>query len=151
MNIKAKTNRAKGFTLVEVIVSMTIIGIAASGVIGAVTGSFFVLRMARENQRATQILMDRAEALRVFNWNEVTNGSLPTTFSDYFNPYITNDPEGVLYQGTITVTSVPFNTTYSDNHMRQINLSVTWTTKGIQRTRSFSTYVACDGMENYVY
>ena len=154
MNIKAKANRSKAFTIVEVIISMTIIGIAASGLMAAITGSFLVMRMARENQRATQVLMDRAEALRVFNWTEVTNGSLPSYFTDYFNPSITNAPEGVTYYGAITVTNVAFSGTtpaYGATHMRQINLSVTWNTKGIQRTRTFSTYVACDGMENYVY
>src|SRR5579871_1876217 len=129
MKIKRNLPDAKAFTLVEVILAATIIGIAAAGLMGCFTGSFFIMRMARENQRATQVLMERAEALRVFTWTQMTNGSLSSSFTDYFDPSYTNygGYEGVTYHGTITTNSPPFSTSYNNN-LLQINLSVTWTT-----------------------
>lgn len=150
MNIRLSPGKAKAFTLIEVILSVTIIGIAAAGLMGGITGSFFVMRMARENQRATQVMLERAEALRVFSWTQITNGSLPTTFTDW---YMTNGGPGAVYSGTITITNVPFSCSTSsyNTNMYEIDINVTWTTDGVNRSRTMSTYVARDGMQNYVY
>lgn len=151
MNIRLNPGKAKAFTLVEVILSVTIIGIAAAGLIGGITGSFFVMRMARENQRATQVMMERAEALRVFSWTQITNGSIPPTFTDWYMGN-SNSP-GAVYYGTITITNVPFtcSTSSYNTNMYEVDIGVTWTTDGVTRSRTMSTYVARDGMQNYVY
>jgi prepilin-type N-terminal cleavage/methylation domain-containing protein len=156
MNIRVNARKAKAFTsaftLIEVIMSVVIIGIAAAGLIACFTGSFFVMRMARENQRATQVLIERAEAIRVFTWTDMTNGNLPSTFTDYFDPSYAQfgGQEGVTYNGTVTTGSVPFSTSYNTN-MLLVTLTVNWTTDGVNRSRTLKTIYSFNGSENYVY
>jgi prepilin-type N-terminal cleavage/methylation domain-containing protein len=160
MKIRRNLRNAKAFTLVEVILSVTIIGIAAAGLMACFTGSFCVMRMARENQRATQILMERAEALRVFSWAEITNTvvssnglkTLPTSFTDWYIPTNGTGGIGAVYTGHITNITPSWSggASYLTN-MREIDINVTWTTDGIARSRTLTTYVARDGVQNYVY
>jgi hypothetical protein len=41
-------------------------------------------------------------------------------------------------------------TAYSDE-MKQVTVSLNWTTSGINRSRSFTTFVARNGLQNYIY
>lgn len=156
MKIGIAANKAKSFrlafTLIEVIMAVVIIGIAAAGLIGCFSGSFFVMRMARENQRATQVLIERAEAIRVFTWNDMTNGNLPGAFTDYFDPSFSQfgGSAGVTYYGTVTTNAPAFSTSYNNN-MMMVTLQVKWTTDGVGRSRTLSTIYSLNGAENYVY
>jgi len=45
----------------------------------------FNLQMSRENLRATQIMLEKVETLRVCNWDQlITPGYLPTNFTAYY-------------------------------------------------------------------
>jgi len=79
-----------------------------------------------------------------------SNGFIPTTFTDYFDPTATNGSSGVVYSGTVAIAAFPYNTSYKDN-MRQLTLTVQWTSDSIQRRRTNVTYMAKDGIQNYVY
>jgi hypothetical protein len=35
--------------------------------------------------------------------------------------------------------------------MRQLTLTLNWATKGLPRTRSVTTFISKDGLQNYVY
>jgi hypothetical protein len=67
------------------------------------------MHLARENIRATQILEEKMEVVRLFNWDQVVNlpGYIPTNFIAPFyanNP--TNPPAGSFnYTGAVLVTS----------------------------------------------
>lgn len=59
--------------------------------------------------------------------------------------------QGVAYYGTVTPpSSVLFSTSYSTN-LRQFTVTLNWTTRNIRHTRSLTTYIAKDGLQNYVY
>src|SRR5215472_11463388 len=149
MNIKPAIPRKRAFTIVEVLISICIIGIVAAGLMGCFTFSLFAIRMARENQRATQIILERAEAIRCFNWNSLSN--VPTTpVIDYYNPATLSPP---LY--TVTTALAPFSPSgtvpsYASN-MQQLTITVSWKTGNISRSRTNMTYIAKDGIQNYVY
>jgi len=98
------------------------------------------------------ILLERVEKVRLYRWDQVvTPGFIPTTFAEVFDPQAPSGSQGVSYQGLITVTNVPFASSYSDN-MRQLVVSINWTTPGNQtRNRRFSTFISKDGVQNYVY
>src|SRR3954447_21728533 len=97
-------------TLAEVVVSVAIVGITAIGVVGSLSYGFFVMQLARENQRATQILLEKVETLRLYNWSQVTsNGFIPTAFTNYYDPQAASGSQGVAYTGTVAITSSPFN------------------------------------------
>jgi type II secretory pathway pseudopilin PulG len=151
MRIQFTKKSQRGTSLVDVVVATFIVGTMAVGIIGSFTYGFYIMRMARENQRATQILLERVETVRLYSWDQVvTPGFIPTTFTEVFDPQAPSGSRGVSYQGSIAVTNVPFASTYSDN-MRQLVVSLNWTTQGQTRNRRFSTFISKDGVQNYVY
>ena len=148
-----KAQRAS--TIVEVVVATVIIAIAGAGVITSVNYGLFIMQLARENARASQIMLERLESVRLYNWTEVTNaGYVPSTFTDVYDPQAPTNSQGATYSGTLTVANPVFGTTtpsYS-NVMRQFTVTLQWTTMGkVPHTRSLTTYVAKDGLQNYVY
>ena len=141
----------KAFTLAEVIMSVLILNISAAGLMGCFKYAFFVTRLARENQRATQVMLERAEAIRLASWDQVrSNGFVPTAFSEYFDPTSTNGSSGCVYTGTATIGAFPYTTSYRDN-MRMLTLTLQWQSGTITRSRTNVTYIAKDGIQNYVY
>jgi len=129
-----------------------ILAILGAAIIGSITYGMLMMAQARENARATQILLEKIETIRLYNWSEVvSNGFVPTAFVDYYAPTSPTNQLGAVYNGTISVTNVNFANSYSTN-MRQFVVTVNWTTGGrIPHTRSVCTYVAKDGIQNYVY
>src|SRR5690348_10957125 len=96
-------------TLVEVIVATVIIAIAAAGIIGSINYGMFVTQLARENARATQIMLEKVESIRLYNWSQVTNsGFVPATFVDVYDPQAPTNYQGAIYNGTMTVANPTF-------------------------------------------
>src|SRR5881392_1629555 len=104
MNIRlANKPRQAATTLVDVILAVGIIAIMSGGMIGSITYGFYVMQMARENQRATQIILERIEAIRLYNWDQVTDPTfIPATFTDVYDPQAVSSAQGVVYSGTVT-------------------------------------------------
>jgi len=142
--------RKRGFSLVEVVIAMAIAGVAVISLLSAISNGMLTIQMARENMRATQIMLEKTETLRLYSWDQLmaTNFVL-TSFTEKYDPSDTNSG-GLVYTGTVTKTSVPMTTAYSDE-MRQITVSLAWTTGRINRSRTFTTYVARNGLQNYIY
>src|SRR6266853_4239408 len=110
------TSGIKAFTIAEVVMCLLILNVGAAGLMGCFKYAFFVTGLFRENQRATQVMLERAEAIRLCSWDQVrSNGFIPPTFTDYFDPTATTNTKGVVYSGTVAITSFPYNTTYKDN------------------------------------
>ena len=148
MKIKTASGRARGFTIVEVVMSICILGISAAGLMSSFQYAFLSIKMTRENQRATQVMLERAEAIRCFNWDHL--GDVPHQTSDYYNPATQSSPVYTVYTDIS-----PFNPggtapSYAGN-MKQMTIAVTWKTGGIERARTNITYIAKDGVQNYVY
>ncbi len=141
-------------TIVEVVIATVIIAIAGAGVITSINYGLFIMQLARENARASQIMLERLESVRLYNWSEVTNaGYVPTTFTDVYDPQAGTNQQGTVYSGTLTVSDPIFSSaspSYS-NAMRQFTVTLQWTTGRVPHTRSLTTYVAKDGLQNYVY
>ena len=142
----------KGGTLIEVVVAITILAVMGGGIISSINYGLFMMRLARENARATQIMLEKLETIRLYNWTEVTNaGFVPTTFTDVYDPQGATNLQGAVYNGTMTISNVNFSASYSTN-MRQFTVTLQWVTAGrINHNRSMSTYVAQNGLQNYVY
>jgi len=145
------SNRNKAFTIGEVVVSLVIISIGAAALIGCISYGFFVTQLTRENQRATQIMLERAEAIRLCSWDQVrSSGFIPPTFTDYYDGTATNDARGAVYQGTVEIIPFPFAASYAAD-LRQLKLTVQWQTGRISHSRTNITNIAKDGIQNYVY
>jgi hypothetical protein len=128
-----------------------ILGIAIAGTLSAVFTGFLIAGRVRENQRATQIILEKLETIRLYNWSQVTApGFIPESFSERFDPQAPQR-QGITYYGTFSVAPFPFATSYQDD-MREVTVTLQWKSeRGIPRSRSFVTYIARDGIQNYVY
>lgn len=141
------------FSLTEVTVGMAVIGTSMMALFSGFTSGFFTMQMARENLRATQILLEKTETIRLYNWDQVarTPGFIPHEFEVPYDPNSTNG--GVIYRGTVDILPVPaanMATAYS-HEMMLVVIGLKWQTGSIDRSRTFTTYIARNGLQNYVY
>lgn len=139
-----------GFSLTEVTVGLGVIGTCIAALFSGFTTGFFTMRMARENLRATQILLQKTETLRLYSWDQINDPTfIPPTFTERYDPNALVD-KGVTYNGTLRIDSCPISSSYS-NDMRMVTVTLNWQTGSINRNRSFTTYVARNGLQSYVY
>ena len=147
------------FSLIEVVVAVAVILIAFLAIFANMTFGLSVTQLSRENLRATQIMLDKMEGVRLYSWNQLTNANfLIPSFTNWF--FETNNigmatasGNGISYTGQVVVATVPFTNYYSPN-MRKVTVNVGWTSGNagnISRSRSMSTFVSEAGMQNYIY
>ena len=155
MRIQSARPAAKGlqaFTITEVVIAIVIVVIGTAGLMSCFSYSFNVIQRVRENQRATQIILEKAETLRLFSWDQVnTSGFIPSTFTaTYDGDIAASNYTGTIYYGRVSIGSFPYATSYQ-NDMKKMDLTLSWTSLGMTRTRSLTTFIAKDGIQNYVY
>lgn len=143
-----------GFSLVEAMVAMAIMGTTMGALLSGFASGFFTMRMTRENLRATQIMLEKMETIRLYSWSQVTNtGFIPPTFTAPYDPQATTGQQGAAYQGTMTITDVPvgaIDASYAPD-MKKVVVTVNWTTCNLNRTRQFQSYISRYGLQDYVY
>lgn len=144
----------RGFSLVEALVGMCLVGIIGLALYASLTWSFTSLRLTRENLRATQILTEKMETVRLYAWEQLTveTNFVPTNFTaTYYPPGATNNSgAGTVYDGRVELTPVSFGTSY-DEDIRKMTVEVEWTTGGVRRQRKLSTFVSQYGLQNYIW
>jgi hypothetical protein len=155
------------FSLVEVVFAMALVSVLFVSLYGGIASGFGLVNLARENLRANQILVEKMETLRLYSWDQVnSNGFIPSTFTAQFFPsIITNLVDnngqtvtnitsfangGITYYGTVLITNAPVADAYATN-MKMVTVTLNWTNAGITRIRELSTFVAQNGIQNYVY
>ena len=138
------------FSLIEAVVGMGVVGVLFVTLYSGLTSGLSNVSMARENVRATQIMAEKLDSIRLYSWDKIVklDGS-PMEFKTSYNT-ATNSSPGFTYAGTVTVTSAPVSNAYKDN-MRQVTVSLSWSSGSLQRQRSMTTLIAKDGMQNYIY
>src|SRR5436305_10243620 len=91
------------YTLAEVVVCVGLIVILFVSLYGGMSTGFATTQASRENLRATQIMLQYMEGIRLFNWDQLTSSNwIPSTFVDYYYP-LTNyagESRGIPYYGT---------------------------------------------------
>lgn len=146
----------QAFSLIEVTIGVAIMAVLFISLYAGMTSGFAITQVSRENLRATQIMLERMEGLRLYNWEQlVYSNMIPTKFTNYYYPAGVNGVstnKGIPYFGTMTVSNAPLNpsASYATN-MRVITVSVTWQSGAVQRFRTMSTLTAKEGIQNYVY
>jgi type II secretory pathway pseudopilin PulG len=169
MNVKAcqlksvRSNRAiqsttasraeKAFTLAEVMVAACVLGIASLSMYGGFASGFMLVDSTRQELRATQILTQKAEALRLCSWSSLTN--CPISFSEAYDPTSANG--GTIYGGTVSTNTpslIPNSAAYRTN-VCLATITLYWTnyngTQKIVHSRSSQTLVARYGIQNYIW
>jgi len=153
-NLTRSVNQTKSsaFTIVEVVVGMALAGISLVSLYAGFFSGFQIIGSARENLRATQVMLEKLETIRLYTWEQI-NGSnnyvIPTTFTNYYNELSTTN-KGIRYDGTLTIVPAPFNVTYSAD-LKLITVNVFWTSYGRTKTNQMLTLVAHQGLQSYVY
>jgi len=135
-------------------VAVAVMGVMLVTLYGGFTFAFAETRLARENVRATQILQEKMEVVRLYTWDQAVNtpGYMPTNFTEAF---YANNPTNTTtanfnYKGQVFVTAAPIAETYA-GHLRMVQIKVSWKSGGITRNRQMSTFISQYGLQNYVY
>jgi prepilin-type N-terminal cleavage/methylation domain-containing protein len=146
--------RARAFTLVEIMVAMAILGISFISLYAGITAGVGLLQSGRENLRATQIMVDQMESVRICTWEQVTRlttdgTALATNFTAHFHPKDTNGTM-LTFHGTISVEDAALGTAYNAD-VRKVTISLNWTNFGMPHSREMTTLVARNGLQNYIF
>jgi prepilin-type N-terminal cleavage/methylation domain-containing protein len=148
-----KGARQSAFTLIEVMAAVAIIGIEFVSLYVGMTQGFGIIQIARENLRAAQILQEKMETIRLYTWSQVTsNGFIPTNFQATFYPAGSRTNQGVVYNGTLTITDSPISSTTGYNtDLKLVLVQLNWTSGNVLRQREMRTMVSHYGLHNYIY
>jgi hypothetical protein len=143
------------YTLAEVAVTSALMGVLFVSLYGGMSSGFAITQVSRENLRATQILVERMEGIRLFNWYQLVYSNwVPSVFTNYYYPVTREDESpGIQYIGHMQVTRNPTLSpaaSYSPD-MCSVQVRVDWVSGNVPRTRTMTTYVARNGIQNYVY
>jgi prepilin-type N-terminal cleavage/methylation domain-containing protein len=158
MGVKMPANSSSrfegGYTLVELIVAVLVFSIMFVSLYMGIAFGFGVSRSERENLRATQIILERMEGIRLFNYDQLSDTSLnPLTFTKTYYPQASGgQSQGITYTGTVSVVSgvtLDPTATYSAD-MKKITVQLNWVSGGVARSRTVSTYSARNGIQNYI-
>ena len=150
----SKRRHQAAFTIAEVVVAVFVLTIIGVGFYGGLGYGFGVLQTTREDLRATQVMMQKLESIRLCTWSELTN----CTFIEKYNPLsATNANSGTLYSGTLVIGAATnlVNSPSYQNNMALITVSLTWTnyTRGVPlvHNRQMQSEVARYGLQNYIW
>jgi prepilin-type N-terminal cleavage/methylation domain-containing protein len=140
------------YSMIELLVAMAVLGVMFVSLYSGFSAGFAIIELARENLRATQILQEKMETIRLYTWDQInTAGFIPTNFVENFYAVGTNtNVTGLSYTGRVTIASAPVNSSYS-NELKSVSIEVRWRSAGVQRKREMSTLVTRNGLQNYIY
>ena len=143
-----------GYTTMEVVIAVFIMSIMFISLYAGITFGFGVSRTERENLRATQIILERMEGIRLFRFDQLSDTNLnPLTFSRTYYPQASGgQSQGITYNGTVTVdTNITLDPTASySSDMKRVTVQLTWVSEGATRTRSVTSYASKNGIQNYI-
>src|SRR5262245_32082518 len=102
--VSSRFRRSSAFTLVEALVGIVILGVVVLALCAGINSSIFAIRLARENLRATQIMLEKMEIIRLLTWEQLNSPNImPTKFTVPYDAKATN---GLVYQGKIEIDAV---------------------------------------------
>jgi hypothetical protein len=140
----------RAFTLMECIFAVMLISGCAVALYSAITWGFLNIRFAREELKATQIMLDKMEVVRLCTWDQIlSNNFIPPTFSVPYSGSVTDKTAGTpIYSGRIGIDKPVLGLNY-ENGMRLVTISLTWSNRDIVHRREFSTYISQYGVNKF--
>ena len=150
---RAPAYGGRAFTLIEVVVAMLAIDTVFSGFFLCLSQGFATTEMARENLRATQILEDQMETIRLYTWSQInSNGFIPASFTAPFSPAGSQSSDSLVYSGQIVITNAPMVESYASSCVL-VTVTLNWTNgpNNLTHQRKMSTIVSQYGLHNYFY
>lgn len=149
--VSSQFTPSSAFTLVEALVGIIILGVVVIALCAGINSSLFAIRMARENLRATQIMLEKMEIIRLLTWEQLNSPNImPTKFTALYDA---KAPNGLVYKGKIDidpVTSTDLAVDYFDD-LRMVTVEISWKSGNLDRSRKVMSYVSRYGLQNYVF
>ncbi len=151
----ARRARTAAFNLIEAAVAMAIIGIAIIALYSALLTGVEVVQRSREDLRATQVMVELMDTLRLYSWDQITDPTFtPKKFDVEYDPIAATNggSGGFIYECVMKVQGGPGGTTYNGD-MKTVTLDIGWQTGTGKngRSRTFVTYVTRNGLQSYIY
>ena len=152
-------NGAAAYTLAELMVAVLLLSTLVVSLYAGISAGFAYTAMLREELRATQVMVEKLESIRLYNWDQInSNGFIPRTFIAYYQPNPTNPAtgSGVIYTGTVTIRPIA-SSSFSPYapHLREVLVQLRWVSgsgeRAILREREMRTLVSRYGLQNYVF
>jgi prepilin-type N-terminal cleavage/methylation domain-containing protein len=132
---------AGGFTLVEVMMAVLVLGLVVSSCLVTLRVVFSQIEAVRNNTLASQILQSEMENLRLRSWTFIK--SLENGDFEMDEEFANTPAKG--FQRRRYVFDV-------NEGLREMTLEVQWTAlNGTTSTRRYSTYFARNGLNDYYY
>ena len=157
--LKHKGQRGKkAFFLVEAVIGMALLGLVFMAMYTGLCTTAYSLQLSRENLRATQLMTEKLETIRLYGWKKIDDPLfiLPRTFN-YTVPVYPDDPSLPGNNATtrtfgvdVTIDNAPVTEIYGKD-LRLVTVKLTWKTGKLNRTRAMSTLVSKYGLYRYVY
>lgn len=131
----------RGFTILESMIASVVLILAVVSVLAVSAQSFRYLTGIRRTARSSQVLQQKLEDLRLYNWTQMQ--SLPGTFSD------PNDTSNI-YKGTIATSA--FDTYNGTTTVMRVTLTVTYTNQTHSVvSNSLTTLIGNGGLNKYIF
>lgn len=139
--------------MAEVLVGVAILGILFVTLYAAFSSGFAVIQLARENLRATQVIQEKMETIRLYSWDQInTPGFIPKEFEAPFYPVGAHaglEP-GLTYYGKVAISDAPMGESYGAE-VKLVKVTLKWTSGRLERQREVQTFVSRYGLQNYIY
>ena len=143
----------RGFSMIEALVAMLMAGVMFTALYAGMHFGFRIIKLSRENTRATQIMIEHMEICRLYKWNDLTNVGGFLNTNPMVVPYY---PPGagvssIMFTSRVSLTPFLSGVSYA-NDMRKLTVRVDWESIGdTNRSRTMSTYITRNGLQNYVW
>lgn len=137
--------------MVEILVAVSLVAVMFVTLYSGFSAGFAVIQLARENLRATQILQEKMETIRLYTWDQINKpGFVPTNFVDYYYTSASNVASGLTYTGSVSIASAPVTESYKDD-LKTVKITIQWKSAGVLRSRDVTTFVTRHGLQEYIY
>ncbi len=148
----AGRQRASGTTLVETLVATFIAALVLPALYAGLATGFSVVQAAREDLRATQVIVQRMEAVRLSSYKTLKDPTAyPTNCVEYYSESgKTNGTAGAAYTVSYNWTVPPNLYPAYRTNVLLVTVTAAWTSGNVQHSRSMQTYVARYGIQRYV-
>lgn len=131
----AKKRRGRGFSLIEVLITIFILAIVLTTLISAFIYGFSILSRTKQIALASQICQEEIETIRNLPFDTIL--TLGTSFS---HPRLSALLQG---QGVLTIEGVPED---SQDNIKKVTASVRWNNKGRNMRKDIVTYITREGI-----
>lgn len=141
MRLRHSISRSDGFTLLEASIASIILILALVPLLALSGQCFRYIADVRRSARATQVLQQKMEDLRILSWTALATNSTSFVDSNSFS---------TVYHGTVLTNSyIQYTGTTT---VMEVTLRVTWQDQtGNVQTNYLSTFISNGGLSRYMF